>query len=96
MEALKCFLFSNFRASPEALHCHFCGLPRALLGGWTLVGACQGSSLILPAIVLCDRCGESLQRRLSKHTRETQEDFIRQNFPCVPADVDFSPTICVR
>lgn len=92
MDALKGFLISSFKPDPETVHCHFCGFPRALAAGYTLVGACQASSLLVPAIILCDSCGEKLQRRLSKKTREAQEDFVRNNFPGVPDCLDLNPT----
>jgi hypothetical protein len=92
-EALKGFLLSNFRPSPESCHCHFCGFPRVLFReGLTLIGACQESSLILPPIVLCGKCEEALQGRISQKTRAVQEDFVRQNFPGVPCDLDLNPT----
>jgi len=95
VEALEGFLASSFQPSPETRHCHFCGFPRPLQKGYTMIGACRAEALLLPLIVLCDTCGEKLQSRLSKKTRDCQEDFIRDNFPGVPADVDFSPTLGV-
>ncbi len=94
MAAMKGFLLSSFKPSRETCHCHFCGFPRPLSSGYTLVAACRASALIVPAIVLCDRCGEKLQARLSKKTKESQEDFIRNNFPGVPAEMDLNPTFC--
>jgi hypothetical protein len=95
IDALKGFLVSSFQPSPETRQCHFCAFPRALANGYTLVGACRAETLLLPLIVLCDTCGEKLQSLLSKKTRACQDDFIQNNFPGVPADVDFSPTLGV-
>jgi hypothetical protein len=93
MEALKGFLLSSFRPSEDSCHCHFCGYPRPLTTGYTLVGTCRSQSLLMPALVLCQACGDKLQNRLSRKTREAQDDFIRQNFPGVPADLDMSPVL---
>ncbi len=92
MDALKGFLLSNFKPARETVHCHFCGFPRALTSGYTIVGACKASCLLVPPIVLCDRCSEKLQAGLSRKTREAQQDFVENNFPGVPADMDLNPT----
>jgi hypothetical protein len=92
LEAMKGFLFANFRPTPEAEHCHFCGFPRGLFANYTVVAACEGSALLLPRIVMCERCGERLSELLSRKTREVQSDFVRDHFPGVPADLDLSPS----
>jgi len=93
MEALKGFLMCNFTPSPASCHCNFCGFPRAILDRFTLIGACQEQSLLLPPITLCDGCAEALQCRVSPKTRETQEEFLRKNFPGVPGALDLNPSI---
>ena len=91
--AMKGFLLSNFKPDEDSSHCHFCTFPLALLEGWTMVGACKENQLIFPAIILCEPCSENLQQRLSKTTRDVQDEFIRDHFPGVPADLDFSPSV---
>ncbi len=93
IEAMKGFLLSNFKPDKDASHCHFCTFPLALLEGWTMVGACREDRLIFPPIILCEPCSENLQQRLSKTTRDVQDEFIRDHFPGVPADLDFSPSV---
>ena len=93
IEAMKGFLLSNFKPDKDASHCHFCTFPLALLEGWTMVGACKENRLIFPPIILCEPCSENLQQRLSKTTRDVQDEFIRDHFPGVPADLDFSPSV---
>lgn len=93
MEALKSFLLSNFKPSSETTQCNFCGIPRALASGYAIVGACKLTYLLSHALVLCDRCNEQLVSVLSKKTRDAQEEFMRNNFPGVPADLDLSPTL---
>jgi len=88
LEALKSFFLENFKPSPECSNCHFCGFPRPLAKTYTIVGICQKALLIMPPLVLCDRCSESLQARISKKTRDVQDNFIRSTFPGVPADLD--------
>jgi len=94
LDAMKGFLLcSEFKPTQECDHCHFCGFPRALFSNFTVVGACQESSLLLPQILMCEKCSESLNERLSRKTREVQGDFIQDNFPGVPADLDLSPSL---
>lgn len=93
IEAMKGFLLSNFKPDKDASHCHFCTFPLALLEGWTMVGACREDRLIFPPIILCEPCSENLQQRLSKTTRDVQDEFIRDHFPGVPADLDLSPSV---
>lgn len=93
MDALKGFLLSTFKPSAEISHCHFCGFPRHFVANFTLEAVCQGQTLLAPAMVLCERCSDHLQSRLSKKTRDAQEGFIRDNFPGIPADMDFSPAL---
>lgn len=45
-----------------------------------------------PSLVMCDGCNERLQDCLSRKTRDVQDDFVRDNFPGVPADLDLSPS----
>jgi hypothetical protein len=92
MENMKKFLMENFKPAPEPLHCHFCGFPRALVPNFTIVGMCREHSLLVPSIIMCEKCSESLQEKLSRKTREAQGDFIRDNFPGVPEGLDVSPT----
>lgn len=92
MEKIKRHLLENFKPSDDAGHCHFCGFPRALIHNFTIVGACTETSLILPSIIMCDNCSESIQELLSRKTRDAHDDFVRDNFPGVPADLDLSPS----
>ncbi len=91
MENMKQFLVANFRPSPEPSHCHFCGFPRALVHDFTIVGMCRQTSLLLPSIIMCEKCSERLQGKLSRKTREAQGDFVRDHFPGVPEGLDVSP-----
>jgi uncharacterized protein with PIN domain len=91
-ENMKKYLVENFRPAPEPQQCHFCGFPRALVPNFTIVGMCQKFSLLVPSIIMCEKCNESLQGKLSRKTREAQGDFIRDNFPGVPEGVDVTPS----
>lgn len=93
VENFRRFVTDSFRPTSEASHCNFCGLPRGVLPNFTIVGACRESWLILPSFVMCEKCTERLQALLSRKTRDVQGDFIRDNFPGVPADLDLSPTL---
>ncbi len=93
LNAMKGFLLANFRPSGDAATCHFCRVPVDLPGRWTVVGACHSDRLLFPEFVACEPCTESLQLQLSQKTRDTQDEFIRDHFPGVPADMDVSPRV---
>lgn len=93
LQALKAFFRACFKSSLECWRCHFCGFARQLAKTYTIAGICRNEFLIVPAIVLCDRCGEKLQAQISKKTREAQDEFIRSTFPGVPADLDLVPNL---
>ena len=93
LEAIKGFLFSRFKPTLESHHCNFCGFPRSMIKDYTVVGACRESLLYFPSIVMCEKCSESLQERLSQKTRDIQGDFIQEHFPGVPCDLDLSPAL---
>ncbi len=92
LEAMKGFLLCNFKPTTDAHHCHFCGFPRSMFSNYTIIGACREEFLIFPSIVMCEKCGDGLQERLSQKTRDVQGDFVQDFFPGVPADLDLSPT----
>ena len=92
-DAMKGFMLCNFKPTEEPDHCHFCGIPRAIFENYTVIGACREHSLLLPLIIMCEKCSEHLQGELSEKTREVQGDFIRDHFPGVPADLDLSPSV---
>jgi hypothetical protein len=48
--------------------------------------------LLMPPIIMCDACQLYLNERISKKTRDIRDEFIRDNFPGVPTDLDLSPT----
>jgi hypothetical protein len=91
MENMKQFLLENFKPGQEPTHCNFCGFPRRLRENYTIVGMCQESSLLVPSIIMCEKCSEGVQENLSWKTRDAQGGFIRDNFPGVPEGLDVSP-----
>ena len=93
METMKGFMLCNFTPTEEPDHCHFCSYPKALFDNFTVIGACRELSLLLPLIIMCEKCSEELQGQLSEKTRDIQGDFIRDHFPGVPADLDLSPSV---
>ena len=92
MESMKKFLLENFKPVQEPTHCSFCGFPKGMVPNFPIVGMCKENSLIVPSIIMCDKCSEGLQGKLSRKTREAQGEFIRDNFPGVPEGLDVSPT----
>lgn len=92
--AIKGFLLCNYRSSGESepQHCQFCGFPRRLFRNFTLYGACRDQSLVFPALLMCEKCGERLGQKLSRKTRDVQGEFVRDHFPGIPADFEFSPS----
>ena len=91
MESMKNFLLTNFKPAPEPTHCHFCGFPRALVPNFTIVGMCKEHSILVPSVIMCEKCSEGLQDKLSRKTRDAQGGFIRDTFPGVPEGLDVSP-----
>jgi len=91
-ENMKKFLVDNFRPAPAPAQCHFCGFPRNLVPNFTIVGMCQKFSLLVPSIIMCEKCTERLQGKLSRKTREAQGHFIKDNFPGVPEGLDVTPS----
>ena len=87
------FLLGNYRPSENCQHCNFCGLPRGLIPNFTALGVCRSESLVVPTIIVCERCTEGLQEKLSKKTRDVQGDFIGDHFPGVPEGLDLSPSL---
>jgi len=93
LAAMKGFLVSHFKPACEPGHCHFCGFPRGLFVNYTVIGACRDASILVPEIVICETCSESLNERLSQKTRDVQSDFVQDHFPGVPADLDLHPSL---
>ncbi len=71
--------------------CGACGNARDSLRNYSIVGLCRTEEILLPAMIVCEECEHGVQERLSKTTRERQGEFIRDNFPGVPADLDLAP-----
>ena len=91
LQAMKGFLLCCYKPSVDLHHCHFCQDPRQFYENYSVVGLCREANLLMACIVLCEKCGDSLTSRLSSRTQEIQDDFIRNNFPGIPADFDLSP-----
>jgi hypothetical protein len=91
-ENLKNFLLDEFKPTSEITCCNFCGFPRGLTPNFTVIGACSEHLLVLPSIIMCEPCTDKLQTLLSTKTKDVQGDFVRDNFPGVPADLDLNPS----
>jgi hypothetical protein len=91
MESMKNFMLERFKPLQEPTHCNFCGFPKAVVPNFTIVGMCREKSLLVPGIIMCEKCSESLQEKLSRKTREAQGDFVRDTFPGVPEGLDVTP-----
>ena len=96
LEAFSFRVFSNLaeaqRSSGELPDgCHGCQAPRDATPGITEVGVCRANQLIFPPIRLCSACEDGLQEQLSQKTRDIFDDFLRDNFPGIPAEFDLSP-----
>jgi hypothetical protein len=74
---------------PEG-HCRSCSKPPEEIPDHSLAAVCDGEWLIGPMLVICSPCGERLLERLSSKTKGRRQDFLRDNFPGVPADLDLS------
>ncbi|MEM7263704.1 MAG: hypothetical protein AAF488_17075 [Planctomycetota bacterium] len=92
LEVMHAFLSTIVDAVAERSEaCGACGKAQTELKNFSVVGLCKGESLLVPRMVVCMECEEDVQNRLSRETRERQGDFVRDNFPGVPADLDLAP-----
>ncbi len=70
-------------------HCHRCGKTgEGFQAEHTVAGLLAGPRLAAAPLTLCSACTEGADQRLSRHTRDTHEDFVRTRFPGVPAGLD--------
>jgi hypothetical protein len=77
----------ELRESPD--HCHRCGRTGSEFEDeHTVVGMLTGSKLVTGISTICAKCTDGMEDVLSKHTRESHDDFVRRNFPGVPAGID--------
>jgi len=87
LKVMQEFFESSFRPDNGPDRCHFCGGDgRAGRDDVVVMGMCMGPVLMAPPVVICEACGESLNERLSKKTKESYGEFIENNFPGVPAE----------
>ncbi len=93
VNTIKGFLLGHFDPDVGPDACHFCGIPSILAQTWSLLGTCRSDQILFPPTIVCCTCCETLQERLSRQTREREEQFLSDHFPGVPADLDFSPSI---
>ncbi len=76
--------------SPEV--CMACGTSAEQCRGYSLAALCCNDQLLAPPLMLCEICNGEIHAKLSRQTRESLGDFVRDNFPGVPADLDLIPS----
>ena len=90
-KVLKGFLRELLRHRYPEDCCQSCGGAPETLHRKSVNGMCRGSELLMPMVVVCEDCENGLQSSLSQQTRDSHDEFIRDNFPGVPAGLDLSP-----
>lgn len=80
-------------------HCSVCGTAKHAgnEAEFVLTGVCEGDRL-LHGLMVCGQCGESTQKLLSQHTKDTWRRFREDNFPGPPGDevFDLNPVSPVK
>lgn len=69
-------------------HCSVCGTDRLTDAGaddYVITGLCEGTSL-RHSIMVCGKCGDSIQELISVQTRDTWRRFVDENFPGPPGE----------
>ncbi len=79
-----------WKTNHKGLACDACGKLVSDLTGYNRIGMCTLDKLFMH-MVMCDKCADRFNEGLSKKTREKQADFVRDNVPGVPADLDLKP-----
>ena len=84
---------------PSMQACVLCQTPKSQLRRYGLVGLCSGEELLvlgqgeaaipMPCLI-CDRCNQGLEKKLSKATREEWDRFVEEHFPGPPG-VELDP-----
>ena len=84
------WLSERYRPSLDLGGCHFCqkrldtGDPAEYEAG----AFCRGDRLLRPVVVICATCSEKSQESLSDQTRKAWGDFVDENLPGVPFDLE--------
>ena len=83
--------------------CAVCNVSRHAKGmdDFVITGVCEGISL-LHSVMICGKCGDTVQGMISQKTRDTWRRFVDDNFPGPPPDdslpepeEEFRPTVPV-
>ncbi len=89
-EALSEFMQSLLTSHYASDACKSCGIPRYELVRYSRVALCQ-TEFLAYEMTLCETCEDAVQNKLSQETRDRHDDFIRDNFPGVPSELDLNP-----
>ena len=67
--------------------CAVCNASRHAKGmdDFVITGVCEGISL-LHSVMICGKCGDTVQGMISQKTRDTWRRFVDDNFPGPPPD----------
>ena len=73
--------------------CMACGQQRHLCESYSLAAMCRLDYLLAPPLLICDECNANIHSQLSRATRDALGDFVRDNIPGLPADIDMLPSL---
>ena len=71
--------------------CAFCPTPREKIRNYTIVAQCR-AMFMMGSEIICERCEDEIHEALSEKTQDVHDDFVRDHFPGLPAEIDFSFT----
>lgn len=89
MERMQKFLIENYQPSDSMAFCHFCrtGVDE-MTGEYEIAGLCLGAFLTRPLVLMCSACSSRIQDNLSRKTRDAWGEFMRDNVPGVPFEME--------
>jgi hypothetical protein len=88
MERIRRFHLERFRPTPDLDRCHFCRKAVGPENEYEVGAICSGEFLARPPVVMCGDCSSKLQENLSNKTRDAWGEFLDQNVPGVPLELE--------
>jgi hypothetical protein len=89
MERMHKYLVENYRPSESLSFCHFCRTAVVEENSeYEIAGLCTGIFLARPLVVMCSACSSKVQEQLSRKTRDAWGEFMHDNVPGVPMEME--------
>jgi len=94
LEAREQTLGSDSPTADYLAHCLTCGTPQEKAKSFSVGAMFTGDTLLKGPfpMLICGSCEEKINDVISKETREVWDDFIAENFPAPPSEVNLPTT----